>query len=1016
MPLSLSWFLFWCTELGRHGFFTLSHTVRAFNFSALPALSDVDSACVLNLLTQRMPSFNAHVQSTCARLLSHAAACAAGGAMLSGPAATRDMTVAQANADLRTFWEYGLESLGDESLRAERRAAHAQAPSGLFFFGAARGASGSEPSDTQSSTMVRSAGLKHYTGLSGYYSRLLQAHPYLPLDGLLPSLSAYSPSPLHALLRLSDPLTGAAAVRTLILRQTTPFHDNEVEVLDALVPAAWKKKKRRIVAQEDEEELSQGSVGVGDDSDSEPEEEESSSSSSEEEEDDDASSDEERKAPAPKPSKTKVPAAAAPRLKKESPGLKDARLLAHLYAILVQVASDLLREMVSAPASQQQQQPAHFPSFATVRDRVSALVQHLRDAKWVPPQWHEALRTQACAAGAVVDPASPAGGVLGMDLWRVDAFGRRVACDLSAPVPLDHSAPLRRMYTFSLYLHRIPSAELLSLTDDDVELGSVGFGETFLRDAMAPGAAGAGVAPPSQRISEEEQREEKKRLDDPKYFGTGLMSSSAVDAAALAAAAAAAAAATKAGAGAASMLVLTAAIPSLITLPSFCQLYELKALQALVSSYAHASARTSLQSAAEVAAAGLVPIHPTLGAFLLDGSSPRLQSSLLARPPTSALVGAGARISLFDPAGFTPPCFVGQRVGGATTPLYLWRTDHWISASPLGGVAGCLLLSTPLHPVLHGSLALFERGFVFHSAATGSLMVDFARHVLECAYFDGSGDERDANAQHGNNSDDDDEEEDEGPDDNAPVALAAHPEADHDGGEDDSGVGDALFTLDIMEPASEADAQSTPYTLLRSLESAAAASLPGLAPLATNQGVPPPKSRFARAAYSLAIVLPKGSALARAWAQSVQAAWAHSLDALNIHNDHADAVAPFARDAYFALQEQHEFQRREARRAKRAALETSAKAASPVAARHKDEDDEDGEDGARSPSASSTGAAAAAAAVAASLVLPDATCDFLHDYRVHEQMRAQQDAQRAAEGSVCEQWQNNQKRNDAVGS
>ena len=981
-------------EMGRHGFFTLTRSVAVCNLAQFERLADVDGAHVLALLTNCVPAFNNQVQSTVGRLLNLAAAAldsapvrpvaasssSSASALAAVPALPRDVTLGQLNADLRTFWEYGVESLAGERERAQRRAADLEAPSGLFFFGAAAG---------DSTTMVRCAGLKHYASLSGYYNKLFQAHPYLPLDSLLPSFSSWTTAPLHALLRLTDPLSSLSVVRTVILRQTTPVQENEIEVLQHLTPQAWKRKKKRIVKGEDDGGNASSSSSVGSEADSADDQSESEedASSSEDESSDIHSDEEERKATKPtKAANTKAkpkPKPVPPRLKTESPGLRDSMLLSHLYAILVQVSGQVLREILTSPAPPSSSSPstsssvavaaaASFPSFTMIRDRIVAAVQHLFNAKWVLRSFFDALRTQSKPAGAI---ASANGGILGMELYRIDAFGRRAACDLSAPVALAPAEGQQRsLFSFALYLHRIPSLELQSLTDDnDVLLGSVGFGESFVWDEGLRSLSGtSSVASTRSSLSAEELAEEQRQREDPTYFGTGLTSSSAINTNAASSAAESAPANTASS----SMLVLTAGIPSLIPLPSFFQLFEAKCVAALVSSYAHASPPPHVSwSPAEVAAKGLVPVHASLGRFLLDAATPKVPETILLQPPTSALVGVGARMRLFDPLGYTPAVFVGGRNDLGSRALLLQRNDAWLCSSPLGGVPCSLMLGSHggLTPILHGQLVAFERGFVFHSSSVGSLIVDFGKHVLETAFYDGSGeewekDDDDAAAEDSEASDDDPDSDTEGED----------------------SINDALFSIDLLEPANEAEAASTPYTLLRSLQSPALAHLSKLAPLTGNTGVTPAPSKFARAFASLALLLPKSSSLSKFWVSSLQSTWGSSLESLNIHNDIVDEIPAWCRESYEQTQEQHRFQRRELRKSKQREREQQSKRAKE----HDDEHDEDEEGGndANSP--------ALLKFSAPKLVLPDATCDFLADYRVHELMRDQTDVKRVQEASM----------------
>jgi hypothetical protein len=234
---------------------------------------------------------------------------------------------------------------------------------------------------------------------------------------------------------------------------------------------------------------------------------------------------------------------------------------------------------------------------------------------------------------------------------------------------------------------------------------------------------------------------------------------------------------------------------------------------------------------------------------------------------------------------------------------------------------------------------------------------------LESAYYDGSSEEWE---QDGGSE----ESEEDASDDEVDTAEEEDEEI-------NPTVGDALFTLDILEPASAADAAATPYTLLRSLASPAGQNLPSLA-LPGNEGIPPPASKFAKAAYSLSVVLPKGSSLHRFWLQSLQTTWTNSLETLNIHNDTSDEIPHFCRQIYLQLQEQHRYQRSQARKARRA--ETAALAHTAAAASESKHSEEDVDEPAVSPIVAGP-----------VLVLPDATCDFVHNYQIHEQMRAQKD-------------------------
>lgn len=863
-------------ELGRHGFFTLSHEISAMPIAQMSELADVDAAYIVHLLSDRLPAFTSQFRGACSRLLQSAVepAAAAHGAGL---------TVAQLNQEARAWWEYGLDSLSS----ADRAHRIDVSPPGVAVFGP----TGAARHDDE--TPVRAAGAKHYSTLPAFYSRLLAAQPYLPLSSLLPLLSSHSRAPLHALVTLADPLSQLRAVRTVLLRHVTPDQENELEVFEHLVPDDWKKKRKRIVAAEGDE----------DEEDEEEPAESEVDSSEEEESDSDSADDSSDDSPRPSKKSPSVPPTrpAVARLKKESPGLKDALLLHVLYESIVDVARGIISELANAAAT-----GAAFPSFTQVRTRVLARVERLAAAKWVLPRYFDALRTQTYTCRQTHADTD----VLSVELSCVDAFGHRTVLDLSAPVPLEP----RRLYSFALHLRRIPSRELLSLTDDDLVIGDVGFGESFVWNQMAT------VQPAATSVDgADEAAEKRRREEDPTYYGTGLTSSSAIDAAATAAAAARSSQRS-------SLLVLTASLPSRIILPSFFQSFESKALACLLGSYAHASASSSVMPAAEVAALGLVPQHAQLGRFIVDGFVPRLQSNLLATPPSSA---PGATIGLHGAAAFVVPVFVPQRIERGMQSLLLARDDAFLASSPLA-LSCTLLLSSGSCAALEGSIVFFERGFVFTSAAVGSFLVDFKRHLLESAFFDGT-----LEAEEGGHDDDDEEEEDGEGDDDADD-------------EDDTGDGDALFTMDILTPA-ESESTSTPYTLLRSLDASSEESLAKLAPTA-NEGVAPRPSRFASACASLALVLPRGSNLRRTFVSTVAPVWRASLESLDIHNDTCDTVPAFARAAYDQLQERHEFQRRETRRAKR------------------------------------TGSGAHAED--SNLILPHATCDFLADLRIHEQMRA----------------------------
>jgi hypothetical protein len=1019
-------------ELGANGFFTLSHQMSAFNLSSFAPLADVDAAHVLSLLSERLPAMERQVHASVGRLLGQAA-------LAVGEPSVRELTVGQAGADLAAFVGCGLEALVDDQVRARRSQAHQVVPSGLFFGPASSFAATSKAASDDA--LVRSAGLKHYSSLPSYYSRLLSAQPYLPLDPLLPVLSPFARAPLHALLRLVDPSSGLGLVRTVLLRQTTAVQDNEIECLEHLVPLSWRKKKRRIVKDGDEDEGNKARNTVGVDSDSgddEDEDEEESSSSSSSSEDENSGSDEERKEHQQKKTKAPKPAKPAPeRLKKEAPGLKDAMLLQHLYAILVQIVGEVLRDIVTTQSADANAVPSSssaaaasssaasvprggagpaFPSFASIRDRVATAVEHLTRAKWLLPRFRQLLCAQTRATGPCVDEvASSSSGILGMELVRIDAFGERHACDISVATPLQGASPSARcLYSFSLYLHAIPSLEIVSLTEEgDTSLGSVGFGETLVWDGAAAAAATSAAGNAGRDVDEHDE-DEKRRKNDPLYFGTGLTSSSALDAPA---GASSSASSSSSSPSSSALLVLTASVPALLTIPSFFQAFELRALQALLSSYAHASVSSSNSgkemSAAEVAAAGLVPLHPSLGPLLLEASQPRLPPSVLARPPTSALVGAGARMTLTPEAcgvagGFVPAIVLPQRSENLTRPLAFWTSDAWLCGSALASAHASLLLSNNLVPVLTGQLALFERGFVLHGDSRGSVLIDFQKHVLEAAYFDGDADGWDAAATDSTDDAGDDDDDDDAAGD------------DDDEEESDPTRGDALFILDLLAPASAAEAASTPDTLLRSLASPSLASLSSLAPLG-NEGVAPPVSKFAKAAYSVALVIPRDSPLARAWrgmagvqgassvGAGIRARWDAALEALNIHNDMSDEVPSFCREVYVQLQEQHAQQRREARRSKRlaafaaaenAAAATGSKAAAPKKppanpeSKHDgdgdDEDDDESEDDDDSEEEDEN------ASRVRPIVLPDATCDFLQRYRTHEQRMWSSSGSRAA--------------------